>query len=83
MFLSPVFTKAFVNATGVAVELFESDGSVGAAIGAGIGVKAFANEQEAFSKMERLQVVEPTVADKYDGLYQEWKRTLDKFLSEP
>jgi xylulokinase len=83
MFLSPVFTEAFVNATGVAVELYESDGSVGAAIGAGIGVKAFANEQEAFSKMERLQVVEPTVADKYDGLYQEWKRTLDKFLSEP
>jgi xylulokinase len=83
MFLSPVFTEAFVNTTGVAVELFESDGSVGAAIGAGIGLKAFANEQVAFSQMERLQVVEPTVADKYDGLYQEWKRTLDKFLYEP
>jgi xylulokinase len=80
MFLSPVFTEAFVNATGVAVELYESDGSVGAAIGAGIGVKAFANEQEAFSKMERLQVVEPTVADKYDGLYKEWKVVLEKFL---
>jgi xylulokinase len=81
MFLSPVFTEAFVNATGVPVELYESDGSVGAAIGAGIGVKAFANEQDAFSKMERLQLVEPRVADKYDALYQDWKRVLDEKLA--
>ena len=40
MFYSPVFTEAFVNATGVPVELYASDGSVGAAIGAGIGAKA-------------------------------------------
>ena len=37
LFLSDVFIESFVNATGVAVELYENDGSVGAALGAGIG----------------------------------------------
>ena len=41
MFLSDVFIEAFVNATNVPVELYENDGSVGAALGAGIGAKIF------------------------------------------
>ncbi|MCW3080596.1 FGGY family carbohydrate kinase [Segetibacter sp.] len=80
MFLSQLFTEAFVNATGVPVELYESDGSIGAAIGAGIGAKAFANEQEAFSKMKRLQLVEPGNQEGYNKLYQEWKKVLEMHL---
>ena len=37
LFLSEVFTDAFVNTLNVPVELYECDGSVGAALGAGIG----------------------------------------------
>ena len=80
MFLSKVFTEAFVNATGVPVELYESDGSVGAAIGAGIGANAFANEEEAFSKMKPLQLVEPQKQEEYNALYQEWKKVLEMHL---
>jgi xylulokinase len=82
MFLSPVFTEAFVNATGVPVELYESDGSVGAAIGAGIGAKAFANEHDAFSKMQPLQLVEPKEQERYNSLYHEWKAVLEKHLQK-
>ena len=81
MFLSSVFTEAFVNATGVPVELYASDGSVGAAIGAGIGAKTFKNESEAFAKMKPLNLVEPTRADEYNGHYLEWKNVLDKMLA--
>lgn len=80
MFFSEVFTEAFVNATGVPVELYNSDGSIGAAIGAGIGVKAFNNEQEAFSKMKRLQLVEPNNQELYNTLYQGWKEILEQRL---
>jgi xylulokinase len=83
MFHSEVFTEAFVNATGVPVELYNSDGSIGAAIGAGIGAKAFKNEQEAFSKMKRLQLVEPNNQETYNILYHEWKEVLEMHLSEP
>ncbi len=80
MFLSSVFTEAFVNATNVPVELYNSDGSVGASLGAGIGAGAFASAKEAFAGLKPLQLVEPRDATVYEGLYQEWREKLDKFL---
>ncbi len=80
MFLSEVFAEAFVNATNVPVELYESDGSVGAALGAGIGARIFENEKEAFHKMKQVQLIEPTKAKLYDDLYNGWKELLQKQL---
>ncbi len=81
MFLSPVFTHAFVNAANVSVQLYNNDGSVGAALGAGIGVGVFANAAEAFSNMEALNVVHPTHTNEYNALYEEWKALLDNQLN--
>lgn len=81
MFLSPLFTEAFVNATGVPVELYAADGSVGAAIGAGIGVGVF-TEQDAFNQAKPLQVVTPSATGVYDDLYLKWKATLQKQLEK-
>lgn len=80
MFLSDVFRNAFVNATGVPVELYESDGSVGAALGAGIGVGFFKRSSEAFHKREVLDTIIPDKADLYNELYQRWKAILDQHL---
>lgn len=80
MFLSDVFTHAFVNATGVPVELYESDGSVGAALGAGIGANIFANAKEAFNGMKRLGTIEPDGDKSYDEHYEVWKGYLDREL---
>lgn len=82
LFLSDSFTEAFVNATHVPVELYQNDGSVGAALGAGIGVKAFKSEEEAFTNSRKLQVVEPKAIDQYEPVYQEWKALLEKQLNE-
>ncbi len=81
MFLSDVFTSCFVNATNVTVELHESDGSVGAAKGAGIGVGYYKTAKEAFANTDPLNFVEPTQATLYDELYGEWKKLLDKNLN--
>jgi xylulokinase len=80
MFLSPVFTEAFVNATNVPVELYNSDGSVGAALGAGIGVGVFKDGKEAFAGLKPVQLVEPKAAKEYDELYGRWKDALKKFI---
>ena len=81
MFLSPVFTEAFVNATNVPVELYNSDGSVGAALGAGIGVGVFKDGKEAFAGLKPVQLVEPKAAAKeYDELYRRWRDALKKFI---
>lgn len=80
MFLSPVFTEAFVNATGVPVELYNSDGSVGAAIGAGIGAGYFTDTKEAFQHQEALSVVQPAQSKLYNELYERWKSLLENTL---
>jgi len=76
MFSSTVFTEAFVNACGVPVELYQNDGSVGASIGAGIGLGELTLDN-AFSNVKPLKVVELGVADQYETFYQEWKGLLD------
>jgi len=81
LFLSDVFTQAFVDATQVPVELYACDGSVGAALGAGIGAGIYPDMQDAFTNMKKLQVVEPSASEKYDELYREWKTLLDRQLS--
>ncbi|MBF9252582.1 carbohydrate kinase [Pontibacter sp. 172403-2] len=82
LFLSDTFTEAFVNATHVPVELYQNDGSVGAALGAGIGVKAFKSEEEAFTNSKKLQVIEPKAIDQYEPVYQEWKALLGEHLHQ-
>ncbi|MCX2480941.1 FGGY family carbohydrate kinase [Pedobacter sp. MC2016-15] len=81
LFLSDLFLEAFVNSTGVPVELYENDGSVGAALGSGIGAKTFSTASEAFHNIKCLQVVEPTVTDAYESVYQEWLHLLNKQLN--
>ncbi|MBC7902238.1 MAG: carbohydrate kinase, partial [Gemmatimonadaceae bacterium] len=76
LFLSSLFTEAFVNTTGVPVEFYPSDGSVGAAMGAGIGAGVYASPKEAFS-MKPLQLIEPTDTKIYETIFQEWKALLN------
>jgi xylulokinase len=77
MFLSDVFTESFVNATNVPVELYNCDGSVGAATGAGIGAGIFASAKEAFQNFKPLKLIEPTNAKLYDEFYDRWKSALN------
>jgi xylulokinase len=81
MFLSEVFTRSFVNATGVPVELHQCDGSLGAAMGAGIGAGAFA-EQDLAGNADGLETIEPSQQDRYEELYQQWKVVLDRQLGK-
>ncbi len=82
MFFSNVFTEAFVNATNVPVELYNCDGSVGAAIGAGLGANIYKSEKEAFANFKSLELIEPTQANVYDELYGTWKKLLLAHLAE-
>jgi xylulokinase len=79
LFLSGLFTETFVNITGVPVELYKNDGSVGAALGAGIGAKIFSTPKQAFEHMHPVELVEPSTKN-LEPAYQEWKALLQKQL---
>lgn len=80
LFLSEVFTRSFVNITGVPVELHNNDGSYGAAIGAGIGAGIYKHAGEAFTNKKPLGIIEPDGTD-LETAYQEWKQLLEKILN--
>lgn len=80
LFLSEVFAQTFVDVTGVPVELYDNDGSVGAALGAGIGAGIFNSAEEAFSQHQLLAYLEPKNKAVYEPIYQDWKNILNKEL---
>ena len=79
MFLSPLFRDTLAGVSGATIELYETDGSVGAAKGAGIGAGIYKDHNEAFETLERLQVIEPDAARRaeYQAAYAHWKATLE------
>ncbi len=79
LFLSDVFTQTFVNTTDVPVELYDNDGSYGAAIGAGIGIGLYQSAGEAFVNKKPLKVVEPDGTN-MEEYYQNWNHLLEKQL---
>ncbi|UCF97068.1 MAG: carbohydrate kinase [Spirochaetaceae bacterium] len=82
MFLSPLFAEAFATISGAAVELYDTDGSQGAARGAGIGVGIY-DLEGAFSGLKQVRVVEANadLADPYEEAYQRWLKELQRILS--
>ncbi|MBB2146866.1 carbohydrate kinase [Pedobacter sp. LMG 31464] len=83
LFMSDVFAQTFVDVTGVPVELYENDGSVGAALGAGIGAGIFKSPEDAFSKHQLLNYIEPKNTIAYEPIYQDWRRILERKLISP
>ena len=78
MFLSPIFRDTLASTSGATIELLETDGSVGAAKGAGIGAGIYKDNVEAFSTLKRIATIEPdtTNAAEYQEAYLRWKARL-------
>ena len=78
MFLSPLFRDTLAGVSGATIELYDTDGSVGAAKGAGIGAGIYKDNKEAFASLDKLQVIEPKQADRaaYAEAYARWKEVL-------
>lgn len=82
MFLSPLFRNTLAGVSGATIELFNTDGSVGAAKGAGIGAGIYKDNNEAFASLERIETITPVEADRpaYADAYGRWKEILESEL---
>ena len=80
MFLSPVFRETLAGVTGAVIELYDTDGSVGAAKGAGMGIGIYKDNKEAFATLDRLAVIEPDEINRqaYQDAYGRWLDCLKK-----
>lgn len=77
MFLSPIFRETLAGVTGAVIDLYDTDGSVGAAKGAGIGAGIYKDNSDAFATLEKLAVIEPSHSDDYMAAYENWKSKID------
>jgi xylulokinase len=82
MFLSPIFRDTLAGITGATIELYNTDGSVGAARGAGVGSGYYKSFDEAFTNLKKLEVIEPdnSKARQYNDAYENWKIQLEKII---
>jgi xylulokinase len=78
MFLSKVFREALSCVTGTVIDIYNTDGSVGSARGAGIGCGYYKSEKEAFIGLETVGIIEPdrSLSTAYEKAYSEWKDIL-------
>jgi xylulokinase len=80
MFLSKVFREVLSCLTGSEIHLYNTDGSIGSARGAGIGCGYYKSEKEAFSGLTTVGITEPdkTRSEDYEKAYQRWKELLSE-----
>ena len=80
LFLSKIFRESFVNSSNIKLQLFDTNGSEGAARGAALGSKFYDNEKDAFTTLEMISETTPDSQgkDKYLKEYHNWKKFLNK-----
>ena len=78
MFLSPIFRQTLADVTGSTIELYETDGALGAARGAAYGAGLYTSLGEAFDSLVKVEVIEPNKDNEaaLKASYEEWKSKL-------
>lgn len=81
LFQSGVFREVFVNTCNVDLEIYNTDGSQGAARGAGIGI-GYYSSGDAFKGLKIVKRLHSTkeLAERYNSVYQDWKNNLTKIV---
>jgi len=80
MFQSEVFCQTFAEVTGAELQLFNVDGALGAARGAGVGIGHYATTVEAFQNVQCVKTFSPggSIHGEVRAAFDRWKRVLQK-----
>ena len=84
LFLSPLFRRTLATLTDARIELYNTDGALGAARGAALGAGFYSSREEAFASLQQLEVVEPVHTDReaLEAGYRAWKAEVERRLIE-
>jgi xylulokinase len=78
MFQSPLFREALSCIINTEIHLYNTDGSIGAARGAGIGCGYYSSAAEAFAGLKSVGITAPdkSKSTAYADAYERWKKYL-------
>jgi xylulokinase len=82
LFLSPLFRQTLADLTGAVIQLYDTDGAVGAARGAAFGAGLAASPQDALRSLRMLAEIRPEPRSQAPAAdaYGVWRRGLDGLL---
>ncbi|MFH0991710.1 MAG: FGGY family carbohydrate kinase [bacterium] len=82
MFLSPVFCSTLASVSGISIELYNTDGSQGAARAAAVGAGLVSSTEDAYNGLEHIGTIEPEKErEPYVEAYRQWLEILNSVLS--
>ena len=81
MFQSRIFTETLATITDAEIELYNTDGSQGAARGAGLGIGFYKNQNDAFVGLNTLDKISPNslLKEQYSQAYDKWRSCLKQY----
>ena len=83
LFLSKVFTQTLANLASVRIELYNTEGAVGAALGSGLGAGIYHSLDEMFGNLHCIHAVSPDHEhEKISAAYQQWEQLLTTNLKQ-
>lgn len=79
MFLNPLFRSTLATLCDARIELFDTDGSLGAARGGALGAGIYSSSEEAFATLTKLETIEPEASWKapLEDTYARWKKEVE------
>lgn len=79
LFLSPLFRTTLATICDATIELYDTDGALGAARGAALGAGLYRDRAEAFRNLKKLDTIHPDATIKAALLesYAKWRKTLE------
>ena len=82
LFLSPLFRETLATIADAKIELYNTDGALGAARGAALGAGIYKTREEAFASLRKLEEITPNPAIKpaLEEAYARWKTELEMRL---
>ncbi|WP_020209789.1 xylulokinase [Gilvimarinus chinensis] len=84
MFLSPIFTSAFVNLIGAPLELYQTDSADGVARAAAWGCDFYTSRDDVFRTLRCKAILEPQtqLQNQYQDLYAQWRTAVEQRLTQ-
>lgn len=79
MFLSQIFRESLATLCDARIELYNTDGALGAARGAALGAGIYKSRQEAFMSLTKLETIEPNsqMKEELEKGYKKWLEELN------
>lgn len=82
LFLSPLFRQTLATLSGADIELYDTDGALGAARGAALGAGLYKSREETFASLAKMEVIHPGSHEKdvLEESFARWKDILGRSL---